>query len=215
MLTTEAGKDNNQFKKPTFYILDSLGNNLVVLQSESSVFLTDWKGEKVENSTSILEASTPVKQGDLVFKFEYIVVNRFVPSGFYKANFCFMGNCVQADFEFFVRNTLLFDDSLAELIFALTILMAIVVFLLLPWSFHSDRPDKTAKRKAIAFFIFVLIATALQTRVELVLKAKSLANRFLTEFDLVVTVYSILVPVTICICSFQAFYSFYDAQFNS
>jgi len=214
-VTSESGKDNNQLKKPSFYILDSLGNTIVVLKSESSAFLTDWKGDKVENSTLILQATTPVKQGDIVFQFEYLIVNGFVPSGFYRLNFCFMAKCFRSDLEFFVKNLLRYDDTFAELIFGMTILMLIAVFVLLPWSFHSDRPNVTSKRKLMAFYVCVLITTALQTQVASLLKAKSVANQYLTEFDLVLTVYAILVPVTICICSLQALYSLYDSRFNS
>jgi hypothetical protein len=212
LVTKESGKDDKQFKKPTFNIVNSIGNNIVVLQSESSIFVTDWKGDEVENATTVLQASTT---NALVFKFEYMILNDFVPSGFYTVNYCFMGKCLKDELEFFVKNTLKFDDTFAEAIFVLTVGMTILVFALLPWSFHSDRPDVMSKKKVAIFFFCVVITTALQTQVASLLKATSLSKNYLQEFDFVVTVYSLIVPLSICLCSFQALLSFYDASFNS
>lgn len=215
MITSESGKDDKQLTRPTFNVMDTLGNNVVVLKSESSIFLTNWMGDKVENSTSILQASTPETQGQLVFKFEFMVINAFVRTGFYRVNYCFMGKCLKSDLEIFVKNTLNYDDTFAEAIFAVTICMSIVVFTLLPWSFHSDRSDATSKRKMIILFVCVTIATLCHIQVALLLKATSLNKKYLNEFDFVVTAYSILIPICIFLCSLQALLSFYDTRFNS
>jgi hypothetical protein len=47
LITTESGKDDKQLNKPTFAVVDAIGNNLVVLKTESSIFLTNWKGDKI------------------------------------------------------------------------------------------------------------------------------------------------------------------------
>jgi hypothetical protein len=211
-ITTESGRDDKQLRRPVFKIVDAIGNPIVILKTESSIFLTDWKGDKVENATSILPASMS-KQ--LECKFEYMVVNMFVPSGFYMVNYCFLGKCLKADLEFFVKNTLLYDDTFAEAIFALTVCMSLVVFCLLPWSFHSDKPDHMSKRKNIVFFLCVVTNTVLHTQVASLLGATSLNKKYLKEFDFVVTAYSVIIPITICFCALQAFLSFYDASFNS
>ena len=217
LITKESGKDDKQLKKPTFYILNSIGNRMVVLKRESAIFLTDWKGDVFENATTIFQATTPLQssEGGLAFKFEYMVFNNFVPSGFYSVNFCFFGKCVQAELEIFVKNTLLYDDTFAEAIFAATVCMTIVVFALLPWSFHSDKPTAMSRAKMIIFFHCVAITTVLQTQVASLLKATSSRKKYLQEFDFVVTAYALIIPISICLCSLQALLSFYDARFNS
>ena len=215
LITTESGKDDKQLNKPTFIVVDAIGNNLVVLKTESSIFLTNWKGDKIQNSTTILEASTPEMQGGLVFKFEYMIVNAFVDTGFYRVNYCFMGKCFKSELEIFVKNTLTYDDTFAEAIFAFTVFMSIVVFVLLPWSFHSSRPDAVSKKKMIIFFFCVLITTILHVQVALLLRATSLKKNYLNEFDFVVTAYSIIIPILICLCSLKALMSYYDSRFNS
>lgn len=215
MITSESGKDDKQLVKPTFNVVDTLGNNLVVLKTESTVFLTNWMGDKVENSTSILQASTPEIQGGLVFKFEFMVINAFVGTGFYRVNHCFMGKCIKSDLEMFVKNTRNYDDSFAEAIFAVTVCMSLLVFALLPWSFHSDKTDVRSTKKMIIFFIVVVITTILHIQVALLLKATSITKNYLNEFDFVVTAYSVMVPISICVCSFQALLSFHDTRFNS
>jgi hypothetical protein len=201
-----------------FKVVDAIGNPIMILKTESSIFLTDWKGDTVENATSSLPASVSI-DGRLEFKFEYkfeyMVVNMFVPSGFYMVNYCFLGKCLKADLEIFVKNTLLYDDTFAEAIFALTVCMSLVVFCLLPWTFHSDKPDDTSKRKNIAFFLCVVANTVLHAQVASLLKAISLNKKYLQEFDFVVTAYSIIIPITICFCALQTVLSLYDARFNS
>jgi hypothetical protein len=215
LITSESGKDDKQLIKPTFNIVDSLGNSLVVLKSESSIFLTNWMGTEVENSTTILQASTPEIHGGLVFKFEVMVINSFVGTGFYRVNYCFMGKCLKSDLEFFVKNTLIYDDTFAEAIFAVTVCFSVVVFAILPWSFHSDMPDASSRKKMIVFFACVVITTILHIQVALLLKATSSNKKYLVEFDFVVTVYSIMIPISIFVCSLQALLSFYHTRFNS
>ena len=213
-ITKESGRDDKQLRRPVFKVMDAIGNPIMILKTESFTFLTDWKGDKVENSTSNLPASVSI-DGKMEFKFEFMVVNMFVPSGFYMVNYCFLGKCLKADLEIFVKNTLLYDDTFAEAILALTVCMSLVVFCLLPWTFHSDKPNDTSKRKNLVFFLFAVANTVLHAQVASLLRAISSNKKYLQEFDFVVTAYSIMIPITICFCALQTVLTFYDARFNS
>jgi quinol-cytochrome oxidoreductase complex cytochrome b subunit len=212
MITKESGRDDKQLTKPDFNIFDLLGNKIVLLKTESAIFVIDYTGNQIDNATTFFPASATE---EFAFKFEYMILNDFVRSGFYRVGYCFMGKCTEADLELFVKNTLQYDDTFAEAIFFITILMSLIVFVLLPWSYHSSIPDSTSKKKTITLFICVVITTALQSQVASLLQSTSLNRNYLQEFDLAVTVYLRIIPIIICFSSLQVVLSSYDDRFDS